>query len=406
MEYALGVAALIVAAGRGHRVGGPMPKQYQDLNGRPVLHHTLRALGGHRRIDLVRVAIHPDDMTLYIDATAGLPAAVTKKMLPPVLGGARRQDSVRLGLESLLTQAPSLVLIHDGARPLVSTAVIDRTIDALAQADGAIAALRVTDTLKRAGRQARIADTLDRDGLWRAQTPQGFHFDAILRAHRAAAHGPELTDDAQVAEQSGLAVILVDGEEANLKITTPEDLRRAVLALAKPDEISAMTACEPRTGTGFDVHRFGPGDHVMLCGVRVPHDAGVLAHSDGDVGLHALVDAVLGALGAGDIGSHFPPNDPQWRHADSALFVRHAADLVRQRGATITNVDITMICERPKVGPHRAAMIERVADLLGVTPDRVSVKATTTEQLGFAGRREGLAAQAIATLLLPATSRS
>ncbi len=402
----LGVAALIVAAGRGHRVGGAIPKQYLDLRGQPVLHHTICALGRHRRIGLLQVAIHPEDAVLYAGSIAGLPVAVSRKLLPPVHGGARRQDSVRLGLESLNAQAPALVLIHDGARPLVSGAVIDRTIDALAKNDGAIAALRVTDTLKREGGQGQIATTLDRQGLWRAQTPQGFRFEAILRAHRAAAQGPELTDDAQVAEQNGLAVVLVEGEEANLKITTPEDLRRAASALAKPDEKSAMTTLEPRTGTGFDVHRFGPGDHVMLCGVRVPHEAGVLAHSDGDVGLHALVDAVLGALGAGDIGSHFPPSDPKWRNADSALFVRHAAGLVRQRGATITHVDITMICERPKVGPHRAAMIERVADLLGVTSDRVSVKATTTEQLGFTGRREGLAAQAIATLLLPPASRS
>ncbi|MSO69643.1 MAG: bifunctional 2-C-methyl-D-erythritol 4-phosphate cytidylyltransferase/2-C-methyl-D-erythritol 2,4-cyclodiphosphate synthase [Alphaproteobacteria bacterium] len=402
----LGVAALIVAAGRGHRVGASIPKQYLDLRGRPVLHHTLRALGSHRRIDLLQVAIHPDDMALYAASITGLPDAIAKKLLPPVHGGARRQDSVRLGLENLNAQAPALVLIHDGARPLVSGAIIDRTIEALAKNDGAIAALRVTDTLKREGVQGQIATTLDRQGLWRAQTPQGFRFEAILRAHRAAAEGPELTDDAQVAERNGLTVVLVEGEEANLKITTPEDLRRAASALAKPDEKSAMTTLEPRTGTGFDVHRFGPGDHVMLCGVRVPHEAGVLAHSDGDVGLHALVDAVLGALGAGDIGSHFPPSDPKWRNADSALFVRHAAGLARQRGATITHVDITMICERPKIGPHRAAMIERIADLLGVTPDRVSVKATTTEQLGFTGRREGLAAQAIATLLLPPASRS
>lgn len=396
-----GVAALIVAAGRGHRVGGPLPKQYQDLVGRPVLHHTLRALGAHPRVDLVQVVIHADDATLYERAASDLPEEVVNKLLPPVPGGALRQDSVRRGLEDLVKRAPALVLIHDGARPLVSTAVIDRTLDALTQADGAIAAVRVSDTLKREAEGARIAGTLDRKGLWRAQTPQGFRFAAILAAHRAAASGPELTDDAQVAERAGLAVMLVEGEEANLKITTPEDFRRAALAVGGSAGEIAMIAFEPRTGTGFDVHRFGPGDHVMLCGVRVPHETGVLAHSDGDVGLHALVDAILGALGAGDIGSHFPPSDPKWRNADSGLFVRHAAGLVRQRGATISHVDVTMICERPKVGPHRAAMVERLADLLGVTPDRVSVKATTTEQLGFTGRREGLAAQAVATLLVP-----
>lgn len=397
-----GVAALIVAAGRGHRVGGPLPKQYQALAGRPLLYHTIRALAVHPRVDLVQVVIHPDDAALYRRAIEGLPSAVAEKLLPPADGGARRQDSVRHGLESLAARAPDVVLIHDGARPLVSAALIGRTLDALAQAKGAIAAIRVTDTLKREGERARIAGTLEREGLWRAQTPQAFRFAAILAAHRAAASGPELTDDAQVAERAGLDVALVEGEEANLKITTPEDLRRAALALGAAGEEDALPAIEPRSGTGFDVHRFGPGDHLMLCGVRVPHESGVLAHSDGDVGLHALVDAILGALGAGDIGSHFPPSDARWRKADSALFVRHAATLVRERGARISHVDVTLICERPKIGPHRAAMVARLADLLGITPDRVSVKATTTEQLGFTGRREGLAAQAVATLLVPA----
>ncbi|MGD9535814.1 MAG: bifunctional 2-C-methyl-D-erythritol 4-phosphate cytidylyltransferase/2-C-methyl-D-erythritol 2,4-cyclodiphosphate synthase [Alphaproteobacteria bacterium] len=397
-----GVAALIVAAGRGHRVGGTIPKQYRELAGRKVLYHTVNALGGHPRIELLRVVIHPDDEGLYRDAVSGLPSNVATKLLPPAHGGARRQDSVRLGLESLAQAAPSHVLIHDGARPLVSPAVIERTIEALQGADGAIAALRVSDTLKREGDGSRIADTLDRKGLWRAQTPQGFRFETILRAHRDAATGPELTDDAQVAELAGLAVSLVEGEEANLKITTPEDFERASLALGQTRQASDITAFEPRTGMGFDVHRFGPGDHVMVCGVRVPHDAGVIAHSDGDVGLHALVDAVLGALGAGDIGAHFPPSDPKWRHADSALFARHAATLVRERGARIGHVDVTVICEQPKIGPHRAAMVARVAELFGIDEHRVSVKATTTEGLGFTGRREGLAAQAVATLLVPA----
>ncbi len=401
-----GVAALIVAAGRGHRVGGALPKQYQDLAGRPVLHHTLRALGGHPSVDLVRVAIHPDDAALYRRSISGLPETINAKLKPPVSGGALRQESVRHGLESLASFTPDFVLIHDGARPLVSGAVIDRTLAALAASDGAIAALRVTDTLKREGERGRVQATLDRQGLWRAQTPQGFRFAAILAAHRAAAEGPELTDDAQVAERAGLGVVLVEGEENNLKITTPDDFRRAERVLGAFDEGTAMIAFEPRTGTGFDVHRFGPGDHLMLCGVRVPHDSGVLAHSDGDVGLHALVDAILGALAAGDIGSHFPPSDPTWRNADSALFVRHAATLARRRGATISHVDVTLICERPKVGPHRAAMVGRLADLLSITADRVSVKATTTEQLGFTGRREGVAAQAVATLLVPTAHKT
>jgi 2-C-methyl-D-erythritol 4-phosphate cytidylyltransferase/2-C-methyl-D-erythritol 2,4-cyclodiphosphate synthase len=401
-----GVAALVVAAGRGHRVGGAIPKQYQDLAGHPVLHHTLAALGGHPRVDLVRAVIHPDDEALYRHATDGLPVNVAAKLLSPAHGGPRRQDSVRLGLESLVPEAPPHVLIHDGARPLVSPAVIERTIEALRRSDGAIAAVRVSDTLKREDQGGRIAGTLDRAGLWRAQTPQGFRFETILGAHRAAASGPELTDDAQVAERAGLAVTLVEGEEANIKITTPEDFRRASLALGQPARAAAMTTLEPRTGIGFDVHRFGPGDHLMLCGVRIPHDAGVVAHSDGDVGLHALVDAILGALGAGDIGSHFPPSDPRWRHADSALFARHAANLARERGARIGHVDVTLICERPRIGAHRPAMIARIADLLGIEEQRVSVKATTTEQLGFTGRREGLAAQAVATLLMPMPNRA
>lgn len=401
-----GVAALVVAAGRGHRVGGDIPKQYQALAGHAVLHHTLAALGGHPRIDLLRAVIHPDDEALYQQAIGDLPPTVTAKLLPPAHGGARRQDSVRLGLESLIPQAPPLVLIHDGARPLVSPAVIERTIEALRHSDGAIAAVRVSDTLKREGEGRRIAGTLDRTGLWRAQTPQGFRFETILNAHRAAVSGPELTDDAQVAERAGLSVTLVEGEEGNIKITTPEDFHRASLALGQPAPAAAITTLEPRTGLGFDVHRFGPGDHLMLCGVRLPHDAGVVAHSDGDVGLHALVDAILGALGAGDIGAHFPPSDPKWHGADSALFARHAAKLVRERGARIGHVDVTLICERPKIGPHRPAMIARIADLLGIDEQRVSVKATTTEQLGFTGRREGLAAQAVATLLMPTPDRA
>jgi 2-C-methyl-D-erythritol 4-phosphate cytidylyltransferase/2-C-methyl-D-erythritol 2,4-cyclodiphosphate synthase len=402
-ESAFNVAALIVAAGRGQRVGGDTPKQYQRLAGKPVLHHTLKALGDHPKIDVMRVAIHPDDAPLYGQAIDGLPPAVMAKLLPPVPGGARRQDSVRLGLESLAGHAPRRVLIHDGARPLLAPAIIERTIAALDRADGAIAAVRVSDTLKREGAERRIAETIERAGLWRAQTPQGFRFAAILAAHHAASSGPELTDDAAVAERAGLNVVLVEGSEANLKITTPEDFRRAESMLGEaPRAESSAPVVEPRTATGFDVHRFGPGDHVMICGVRVPHDAGVVAHSDGDVGLHALVDALLGALGAGDIGSHFPPSDPQWRHVDSALFVRHALGLVRARGATISHVDITVLCERPKIGPHRVAMVARLSDLLGIDSERVSVKATTTEQLGFTGRREGLAAQAIATLLVPA----
>jgi 2-C-methyl-D-erythritol 4-phosphate cytidylyltransferase/2-C-methyl-D-erythritol 2,4-cyclodiphosphate synthase len=376
-------AALIVAAGRGTRAGGELPKQYRMLAGQPVLRHTLRAFAGHGGVARVRAVIHPDDRALYERAAEGL------GLLAPVHGGATRQDSVRL----------DLVLIHDGARPLVSSAIIDRTLAALAASAGAIAALPVTDTLKRsrsgAMGGAAIAATVDRNGLWRAQTPQGFRFAEILAAHRTAA-GADLPDDAAVAERAGMAVTLVPGAESNLKITAEEDFARAAALLAGMLEV--------RVGQGFDVHRFGPGGEVRLCGVGVPHSHGLEGHSDADVGLHALTDAILGALGAGDIGQHFPPSDPRWRGADSAVFLRHAAGLVRAAGGSIAHVDVTLICEAPKVGPHRAAMLARLAELLEIAPGRCSVKATTTEGLGFTGRREGIAAQATATLRLPPSS--
>lgn len=388
-----GCVALIVAAGRGSRAGGGVPKQYRDLAGHAVLRHSVAVFAGHPRVDRVRVVIHPDDRRLYDGAVAGI------DVLPPVPGGATRQDSVRLGLESLAELRPDRVLIHDGARPFVDAVLIDRTIEALAAMPGAIPALPVTDTLKRGpGLNAPIAATVDRAGLWRAQTPQGFRFDAILAAHRAAT-GADLPDDAAVAERAGLAVALVLGSEANLKITTEEDLTRAARLLG-------ASAVEVRTGQGFDTHKFGPGDAIMLCGVSVAHTHGLIGHSDADVGLHAVTDALLGAIGAGDIGMHFPPSDGRWRNADSALFVRHAAELVRQAGGRIAHVDVTIIGEAPKVSPHRAAMVARLAEILGVEPGRCSVKATTTEGLGFTGRREGIAAQALATIELPRRSSS
>ncbi len=382
-----GAIALVVAAGRGTRFGGELPKQYAALAGEPVLRRTLGAFAAHPRIDGVRAVIQPDDLPLYREAAEGL------ALLDPVPGGDSRQASVRLGLESLAEIEPQKVLIHDGARPFVSGAVIDRVLDALESSPGAIAGVPVTDTLKREA-EGRIAGTLDRDALWRAQTPQGFRFPEILAAHRRAAHeiGDTLTDDAAVAEHAGLAVALVEGSDDNVKLTTPQDLARAERLLG------GAAAFDIRTGSGFDVHRFGPGDHVVLCGVEVPHEQGLLGHSDADVGLHALTDALLGALALGDIGQHFPPSDARWRDADSAVFMKHAARLVAERGARILNVDVTLICERPKVGPHRAAMIARVAELLGIDPKRVSVKATTTERLGFTGRGEGIAAQATACL--------
>jgi 2-C-methyl-D-erythritol 4-phosphate cytidylyltransferase / 2-C-methyl-D-erythritol 2,4-cyclodiphosphate synthase len=376
----------VVAAGRGTRLGAPLPKQYLPLAGEPLLRHTLKALAAHPRIQGVRAVIHPDDGVHYGEAARGL------DLLEPVFGGVERQDSVRLGLESLLERDPQVVAIHDGARPFVDAALIDRVLDAIDETPGAIPALPVADTLKR-GRDGRVVETVERAQLWRVQTPQAFRFRPILDAHRAAA-GMKLTDDAAVAEHAGLAVSLVMGREENCKVTTAEDLLRAERTLlARLGDV--------RTGQGFDVHPLGPGDHVWLCGIKVPHERALIGHSDADVGLHALTDAILGALGAGDIGGHFPPSDPQWRGAPSDRFLRHAADLVSRRGGRIAHVDVTLICERPKISPHRDAMIARIAEILGLSRERVSVKATTTEKLGFTGREEGIAAQAVATIRLP-----
>lgn len=386
-----GTTALVVAAGKGLRFGGPKPKQYMTLAGRPLLHHTLKALAENPMIDRVRPVIARDDRARFEEAAEGL------DLLEPVAGGASRQDSVRLGLESLAEQAPERVLIHDGARPFVTEAVVHRVIEALERGPAAIAALPVVDTLKRQAEDGdRIQETVSRQGLWQAQTPQGFRFEAILEAHRRA-QGADLTDDAAVAEHGGLPVALVLGSPNNIKVTTGEDLERAE-TLMKTLEPSWP---EPRSGTGFDVHRFCPGDHVNLCGVAVPHDQALKGHSDADVGLHALTDALLGALAAGDIGQHFPPSDPQWRNADSAVFIQHARDLVSERGGRIVNVDVTLICERPRLSGHRAAMVERLSNLLDLDPGRISVKATTTEGLGFTGREEGIAAQAAAMISLP-----
>lgn len=383
---------MIVAAGRGHRFGGEMPKQYLKLGGVAVLRHCLTAFLAHPRVGKAQVVIHPDDRALYDAAVEGL------DLPPPVHGGAQRQDSVRLGLESLEKRAPDFVLIHDAARPFVDGPIIERTLDALARSSGAIAAVKVADTIKRAGKDDAIAGTVDRAALWRAQTPQGFRFREILTAHRAAAGKAEMTDDAAVAERAGLQVALVPGAEDNFKVTTMDDLNRAERMLAARNGGGGET----RVGTGFDVHRLGKKqDFVMLCGVKVPHESGLIGHSDADVGLHAMTDAILGALGIGDIGSFFPPSDMRWKDADSAQFIRHAADQVTQRGGAIVHLDVTIICERPKVGPHRAAMAKRVGEILGIDPSRVSVKATTTEELGFTGRREGIAAQAAATIRLP-----
>jgi 2-C-methyl-D-erythritol 4-phosphate cytidylyltransferase/2-C-methyl-D-erythritol 2,4-cyclodiphosphate synthase len=384
------IAAVIVAAGRGVRAQTPKPKQYAAVGGVPVLARTLAVFLGDLRINLVQAVIGPDDGEAYEGAVAGLQGP---KLLPPVVGGATRQASVRNGLGALKPHAPDLVLIHDAVRPYVTTDILDRVIAALAGAAGAIAGVPVADTLKRADAAGRIAATLDRGGLWRAQTPQGFRFPDILAAHEAAATAgrEDMTDDAAVAEWAGLPVVLVPGSEANRKLTTAEDLAMADTPAPAPDV---------RTGSGFDVHRLVAGDRVWLCGVRIPHTQALEGHSDADVALHALTDALLGAIGDGDIGEHFPNTDPRWKDAASHVFLADALARVRARGGSIANVDITILCEAPKIAPHRQAMRHRIAGLLGLDPARVSVKATTTEGLGFTGRREGIAALATATVLL------
>lgn len=383
-------AALIVAAGRGSRFGQPLPKQYAVLAGEPVLRRTIRAFADHPGVDRILVVIHPDDLGLFEQARGDLAT------LPPAMGGATRQASVLNGLSALAADPPDCVLIHDAARPLVTPEIIQRSIDALAEHSGAIAAVPVHDTLKRAKSDLAIDKTVSREGLWRAQTPQAFRFGDILNAHRAATD-TALTDDAAVAEQAGMDVTLVEGAEDNLKVTTEQDLARAQRLLT--DVLPSLV----RVGNGFDVHRFSAGgDHVMLCGIPIPHDQGLAGHSDADVALHALVDAVLGAIAAGDIGTHFPPSDARWAGAASSVFVEHARTLVADAGGAIESVDLTLICERPRVGPHRDAMRTNVADLLQIPIERVSVKATTTEGLGFTGRREGIAAQASACVRMPA----
>ncbi len=385
------IAILIVAAGKGERAGRAGPKQYEPLGGRPMLRRTADAFSGWP----LRVVIGPGQEALYR-------AAMGPDAPPPIIGGARRHDSVRLGLEALADDAPDFVLIHDAARPLVSRAVIERTIAALETgAAGAVPMLAVADTLRRKDGAAWV--TVPRDGLQRAQTPQGFRFADILKAHRDHAHA-DATDDVAIAELAGLAVDAVLGEESNLKVTTEKDFALAERLLDFSDGRSAGAALhETRSAMGYDAHRFTEGDHVWLCGVQVPHDHGLLGHSDADAGLHALTDAVLGCISAGDICQHFPPTDERWRGAPSWKFLDHANRLVKDKGGVILHCDVTLICERPKIGPHRDAMRARIAEILSIGIERVSVKATTTEGMGYTGRREGLAAQAVATVRLPAS---
>ena len=378
-------SAIVVAAGAGSRAGGN--KQWRSLGGKPVLRWSVEALL-EAGADVV-VVTSPGAGGQAVDALAGLTG------WRAVDGGETRADSVRNGLSALSGPADQVVMIHDAARPMLSRAVIDRLLTALQTADGAMPALPVADTIKR-GADGAITETVDRVDLWRAQTPQAFRLDRLLAAWSRWPSNETPTDDASVVERDGGRVALVEGEARLMKLTFPEDFQMAEALIA------AGARTQTRVGMGFDAHRWGPGSSVWLCGVEIPHDQTLIGHSDADAGLHALTDAVLGAIGQGDIGDHFPPTDAQWKGASSDLFLEHAAKLVRERGGRLVHVDVTLICERPKVKPHREAMRARLAEILSLSLDAVSVKATTTEAMGFTGRGEGLAAQAIATVELPA----
>ena len=379
--------ALIVAAGAGERFGGDIPKQYQDLAGSPILRRSVMAFLTHPNISKVQVVIDTHHRALYDAAVSGL------DLPAPVAGGATRQDSVRLGLEAIQTHKPNLVLIHDAARPLIDADTITKVCDALKTHPAAIAAKPLVDTLKR-GVNDIIESTIPRENLWQAHTPQGFHYTAILEAHRKA-QGQALTDDAAVAETVGMKVALIPSNPDNLKLTNPDDLDRARRLLG------AGALPDVRTGFGYDVHRLTSGSKITICGHTFAHDQSLEGHSDADVGLHALTDAILATFSAGDIGMHFPPSDVKWKGADSARFIQHAMDLLHQKGGALSHVDITIICERPKIGPQRDAMRARLSSLLKLSMDRISLKATTTEGLGYTGRGEGIAAQAVVTARFP-----
>jgi 2-C-methyl-D-erythritol 4-phosphate cytidylyltransferase/2-C-methyl-D-erythritol 2,4-cyclodiphosphate synthase len=390
------IGILIVAAGRGSRAGEGLPKQYRAVAGCPVLAHTLHAMLSATDDAYVLTAIHPDDHHLYEEAVKYVDDKYMTRVLPPVHGGASRQESVRAGLERLAAENIDIVLIQDAARLFSSAALVNRALLAAALHGAAIPGLAVVDTIKQVDQRERIVATPARAELRAVQTPQAFRFDLILAAHRkaAAAGVTELTDDAAIAEWAGHPVHVFEGEAGNMKVTTAEDLATAEARLIRD-------LGDVRMGQGYDVHAFGPGDHVWLGGLKIPHDHALMGHSDADVLAHAITDALFGAIGDGDIGSHFPPSDPQWRGAASSIFLSAAAQCVRNRGGMIAHIDATVVCERPKVGPHRDAIRAKIAEITGISLDRVAVKATTSEQLGFTGREEGMAALAIATVRLP-----
>jgi 2-C-methyl-D-erythritol 4-phosphate cytidylyltransferase/2-C-methyl-D-erythritol 2,4-cyclodiphosphate synthase len=384
------VAVVVVAAGKGTRVGGDTPKQFRRIGDEIMLRRTLATFVSAPKVGFVQPVIRPEDRALFEAATAKL------TVLPPAHGGATRQASVRAGLEALSAHKPDIVLVHDAARPFASPALIERAIHAAEQSGAAVPGLPVTDTVKSVDAHGFVATTLDRSTLRTIQTPQGFAFAPLLAAHRrAAAEGREdFTDDAALAEWAGMKVAVFAGEAGNIKITSAEDFARA-------EAMQFANLGDVRTGTGIDVHAFGPGDHVMLGGVRIPHAQALSGHSDADVGLHALTDAILGALAEGDIGAHFPPSDPQWKGASSDRFLIFAVERVKARGGRIAHLDLTLVCEAPRIGPHRDRMRAKIAELAGLALDRVAVKATTSEKLGFTGRGEGIAAYATATVRLP-----
>lgn len=388
-------AVVIVAGGRGERAGQAAegPKQYRPVGGRAVIAYTLQAFAAHPSIDAIAVAIHPDDAKLFRNASAG----IADGRILAVHGGVTRQASTLAALRSLRDIAPQAVLVHDAVRPFTDAGLISRVVDAVEDWRGALPALPVADTLKRADDSGAVQETVPREGLHAAQTPQGFPYKLLLDAHeRAAAEGRnDFTDDAAIAEWAGIPVKIVAGSSDNVKLTWAKDIEMADLRLSS----NRGSFPDIRTGNGYDVHSFEPGDHVVLCGVKIPHREKLSGHSDADVGLHALTDALLATCGAGDIGTHFPPSELRWKGANSRLFVEHAASLVRARGGRIANADVTLICESPKIGPHRDAMQDAMAQMLRISPERVSVKATTNERLGFIGRGEGIAAIATASVV-------